>query len=294
MTQLAKALHDDGLDFTVERGIVVRGKRERDHETVIDFGKEHIRLGVVSDTHLGSKFEQLTALRAFYQYADSVGVDAYIHAGDLTQGPDQMHLGMELEVHAHGADEQVAYAATVYPKSELGVPTYIIGGNHDYSFAKAGGANVVRQVASMRPDFQYLGQDAAYLTIGGLRMYVVHPDGGGSYAKSYKPQKIAEALPLERSVSLALIGHYHQYGSFREKRTHTLMLPCFQSQYGWLARKSLHPDIGALIVDLWLTDSGWLSRIYHEFIAFERVENDWDHAVSTEVSRGWTPEGLVA
>lgn len=292
LEQLAKDLHDRGLDFTVEHGRVARVAKDTDRETALDLGTSHIRLGIVSDTHGGSKFEQLTALRSFYSYAIDTGVDVFLHAGDLTQGPDTMHPGMGLEVHAHGAEEQVRYVVATYPQSP--VPTYVIGGNHDYSFAKAAGVNVVRQVAAQRPDIIHIGQDAAYLTIGNLRIYMVHPDGGGAYAKSYKPQKIAEALPLERRVALALIGHYHVYGSFREKRTHTLMLPCFQSQYGYLARKSLHPDIGGLIADLWLDDDGYLARISHEFIAYQRLENDWDHVASAEVSRGWTPDAGVA
>lgn len=295
LERLAAELYDEGKDFRVEHGRILQSAhdRQRDSETALDFGKTHLRLGIVSDTHGGSKFEQLTALRAFYRHADEAEVDAFIHAGDFVQGSDRMHLGMEHEVHAHGSDAQVSYVAATYPKSERGVKTYAISGNHDASFLKDGGSNVVRQIAKSREDIVYLGQDAAYLTIDKLRAYVVHPDGGGSYAKSYKPQKMAAALPVEKDVRLLLMGHYHVYGSFRERKTHALMLPCFQSQYSWLARKGLYPDIGGVIVDLWLGDDGRVVRLIHELVSFDPVDDDWDHEVSSEVNRGWNANGLA-
>jgi predicted phosphodiesterase len=295
LERLAAELYDEGTDFRIEHGRVLQSvkDRHRDSETAIDFGKTHLRLGIVSDTHGGSKFEQLTALQAFYRHADEAEVDAFIHAGDFVQGSDKMHLGMEHEVHAHGSDAQVSYVVGTYPKSERGVKTYAISGNHDASFLKDGGANVVRQIAKGREDIVYLGQDAAYLTIGNLRAYVVHPDGGGAYAKSYKGQKFSESLPVERDVRLLLLGHYHNYVSFMQRETAVFQLPCFQSQYSWLARKGLHPDIGGVVLDLWLDDSGGLRRLSHEVVRFPSLEDDWNHEVSAEVNRGWSSKGLA-
>lgn len=291
LERLAADLHSRGVDFSVEQGKVKPARRDRDRETTIDLGKQHMRLGILSDTHGGSKFEQLSALRAFYAYADKCKVDAFIHAGDMTQGSDRMHLGMELEVHAHGSDAQVDYVSRVYPHSKR-AKTYAIGGNHDDSFLKDGGVNVVRRICAQRDDLEYIGQDAAYLQLGPLRSYVIHPDGGGSYAKSYKAQKIAESLPIDQQVRLLLLGHYHVYGSFRQKDTHALMLPCFQAQYAWLARKALHPDIGGLIVDVYLDDDGHLARLAHEFVSFTPRSDDWDNDVSLSVSRAWSSKGV--
>lgn len=295
LERLSSELYGSGVDFRVENGKVIQAPqdRERDRENVLELAKTHMRFGIVSDTHGGSKFEQLTALRQFYRAADEAEVDAFIHAGDATQGSDRMHLGMEHEVHAHGSDAQVSYVVNTYPKSQRGAKTLIISGNHDASFLKDGGANVVRQIVSARPDMVYLGQDAAYLTIGSLRAYVVHPDGGGAYAKSYKGQKFSESLPVDKDVRLLLLGHYHNYVSFMQRETAVFQLPCFQSQYSWLARKGLHPDIGGIILDLWLDDDGRLARISHEVVRFPALEDDWDHEVSASVNRGWSSKGLT-
>jgi predicted phosphodiesterase len=292
LEQLAATLHAKGHDLTLEGGKVIPAKPPTT-TTAIDLGKTRYRIGLVSDTHGGSRFEQLSALRSFYEYADTQRVDFFVHAGDLTQGPDAMHKGMAEEVHAHNAEAQANYVVGTYPRSKRGKPTYVIGGNHDGSFFKNDGTNIVRRITERRPDLVYTGQDAAYLTIGNLRMYVVHPDGGGAYAKSYKPQKVAESIPNDRRVALALIGHYHQWGTFLAKDMVTMMLPCFQAQYGWLARKALYPDIGGVVLDLWLDDDGMLARMKPELVRYRPRENDWDYEVSASVSRGWSPEGLV-
>lgn len=290
LESLASELHGEGLDFTIERGKVAAARPDRDRETPIDAPEdiEHIRLGIVSDTHGGSRYEQLTALRQFYKDADDAKVDAFIHAGDVTQGSDRMHRGMELEVHAHGADAQTAYVVETYPQSRRRKKTYIMGGNHDASFAKDGGINVVRRIVGERPDMVYLGQDAAYLTIGRLRIYIIHPAGGGAYAKSYRGQKISESLPTDRNIRLLLIGHYHNEVYFRQKEMRVLQLPCFQSQYAWLAAKALHPDVGGIIADLWLTPDGSIKRFHHESIAYPVLEEDWDKEASIRAGRGWS------
>ena len=72
-----------------------------------------------------------------------------------------------------------------------------------------------------------------------------------------------------------------------------ILLPCFQGQYGWLATGGLHPDIGGIILDVWMTDDGSVGRMTTEFCRYQSIADDWDHEVSTAVSHGWTPEGLV-
>jgi predicted phosphodiesterase len=304
---LAARVHDKGIDYRIEGGRVQPANTPRDvgREINIDMGKEHLRFGIVSDTHGGSHSEQNTALQHFYRYADGkekdpatkkyiTPVDAFIHGGDMTQGSDRMHPDQPYQLHAHGADQQVGYVVGTYPKSERpGIVTYAIAGNHDDAFLKDGGMNVVRQIASVRSDVVYLGQTAAYLTIGGCKMYVQHPSGGVPYAKSYRLQKVAESLPISKPTNLLLMGHLHSYCVVQHHGITALLLPCFQGQYGWLAGKGLHPDIGGIIVDVWLTDNGEVARIAHEVMRYQSQQDDWDHEISREVSRGWTPEGLV-
>ncbi len=296
LERLAAILHDKGVDFRIEHGKLITETHpvDQDRSVSLDIGKDHIRLAVVSDTHGGSHHEQLSALRTFYRYADDMGVDAFVHGGDWTQGSEKMHLEQPYQTHVHGADQQVDYVVGTYPQSARpGVKTWGVDGNHDQSHLKDGGVNVLRRIADARQDIEYVGQTAAYFTVGRLNAYVIHPRGGMPYAKSYRLQKIVEALPIDKRIHLLLVGHLHSYALVQEHGVTCLLLPCFQSQYGWMAAGALHPAIGGLILDIWLTDDGGVGRIAHEFVRFQARENDWDAAVSREVAKGWTPTGMV-
>lgn len=71
-------------------------------------------------------------------------------------------------------------------------------------------------------------------------------------------------------------------------------VPCFQSQYGWLARKALRPQVGGVLLDVWLDDAGRLARMRHELVSFEPIEDDWDREASAAVARGWSPQETTA
>lgn len=296
----AKELYDSGVDFRIERGEVQLGSMEHDREVVIDSGKTCHRFAIVSDTHAGSHFAQESALRHFCRYAAERGkhpetgerikpVDFLLHPGDLTQGSDRMHRDQPYQIHVHGADQQLDYAIRTLPA--VGIPWYVIGGNHDDSFLDV---NVARRICSARDDLIYQGRSAVYLTIGNMKVYMMHPSGGKAYADSYRPQKIAEALPLDKRVNLLVMGHWHGYDVGQSHGITRIQAPCFQAQYPWLAAKALFPIIGGLIVEVWMTDDGSVARIRHELVRYRPREDDWDHRISDAVVEQWTAEAIAA
>lgn len=299
LEELAKELHADGHDFGVRHGKVTKGLQERmgHSEIGLDF-TDHLSLGIVGDTHLGSRFEQLTALKDFYQqcddHNDGEGVNAFIHGGDFVQGTYKMHRGMEHEVHLLSAEGQVGYSVDVYPKSRHGTKTYAISGNHDDSWINESGVNIIRQIGSRRDDIKYIGRDAQYLSLKSpdgdreLRLYTVHPAGGMSYAKSYKPQKITEAIPIKEGTQVACIHHYHTYGVFEYQETVALMVPCFQGQYPYLVRLHLYPSIGGIILDVDFDDDR-VRRMTHTYINYPELADDFDLEVSTRWQRPELP-----
>lgn len=302
---LAAKVHAAGHDFRIEGGKVIAGLEPHGQEVRIDLGKQRVRIGVAGDTHLGSKYEQLSALRHFYRYADGhekdpytgrtiEPVDLFVSAGDVHDGPETMHKGRVYELRVLGADAQVAYAALTYPKPTHGQHTKILGGNHDVAFEKDAGTNVCRQLAGVRDDIDYIGHTSSYLTIGRLKIFIHHPSGGVPYAKSYRPQRIMEGLPLAHPVNIALIGHLHSYCVVQHHGMTGFLTPCFQRQYPYLAGKGLYPTIGGIILDVYISADGKSARVAHELIHYQPVEeDDWDMEASHEVEHGWRPEGHV-
>jgi len=208
------------------------------------------KIGIVSDTHIGSTCQQITLLHEAYKIMKAEGVKRVFHAGDMIEGNGKLFRGQVYEMFLHGADTMVDYTIKNYPRVE-GMTTYIIGGSHDYSFYRDDGTDVLRRIADERPDIKYLGMFGAYLKFGRISAYLMHGGGGVAYARSYKMQKIIEQFPPEKKPHILFLGHYHVECHLPTYRNVAgFQLPCFQTQTNYLMAKGLFPEIGFLILEI--------------------------------------------
>lgn len=203
---------------------------------------------VVSDTHFGSRWQQLTHLHTFYEKCASMGISTVLHAGDLVAG-QKIYRGQEFELFMHGADAQTEYAIKYYPRIK-GIKTLMISGNHDLSHYKYAGVDVCQAVAKERDDIEYLGKDGAYLNMHGISIYLAHGTGGNAYARSYKLQKVIEQLAPEQKPNILIMGHYHtQVFMPMYRNVMAIQMPCFEAQTPYLKRKGLYPEVGGIIIE---------------------------------------------
>ena len=56
------------------------------------------KVGVVTDTHIGSRFQQITHLRQFYQDCKNEGIKTIFHCGDLMEGNGKLYRGQQFEM----------------------------------------------------------------------------------------------------------------------------------------------------------------------------------------------------
>ena len=232
------------------------------------------KAGIVSDTHLNSKYQQLTHLRDTYEIFKSEGVEFILHSGDITAGKG-MYRGQEYEVINLGADEQCDYIVNNYPKIP-NVKTKLIAGNHDLSYYKSMGYDICKQISNKRDDIEYLGQLGAYVEIAdGVLIYLLHPDSGQSYAVSYKPQKIAAGFMGGQKPNIMIIGHYHQAEYLFERNIHIIQAGCFEAQTPYFKRKGIMPKVGGWMIEF-KVDGGSVTRFKQEFITyFKAIEHDY-------------------
>jgi len=224
------------------------------------------RFGVVSCTHIGSKYQQLTHLHTFYDLCKRRGANVVLHCGDLVDG-EKIYRGQEYELFLHGADAQVDYAVENYPKIK-GISTKVIMGNHDESFYRTSGVNVVKEICEKREDMDYLGDYLAYVQMGGIKVAIMHSGGGVAYSRSYKPQKIVEQLSSESKPHMIFIGHWHVTCYIPQYRNvETYSIGAFQSQTPYLVRAGLNPNVSGLICEV-VTDKTGLKSVKSEWIPF--------------------------
>lgn len=237
--------------------IVKLSPDKMDRKFIVDpsmFEGELYRFGVVSCTHLGSMYQQLTYLKNFYRLCQDRGIKAMFHCGDLVDGI-KVYGGHEYELFLHGEKAQCDYAIENYPKMENGGKTYVISGNHDYSFMKEAGCDILKRISERRSDIEYLGAFGAYPMVGPVKVYLQHGAKGNAYARSYRLQKNIEQFAPEAKPDFYFLGHYHTGCYLPEYRNvFSALVPCFQSQTPFERRLGLYPEVAGMVVEFTVND----------------------------------------
>ena len=161
---LIELMKQDGELVDYVNGEIIRLKHPKPNDDIyeIQHKLEKLKLLLISDTHLASKYDRLDILRYLYHKAEDKGINYVLHSGDLTDGlsgrPQQLYDLKEISYTG-----QRDYVIDKYPHSEI--PTYFIAGNHDLWWVRQCGADICRDIANQRQDLHYLGSDCADLKI---------------------------------------------------------------------------------------------------------------------------------
>jgi len=263
-----------------------------------------MRMAHVSDLHYGSIHHQGSALRHFVQSAADLGCIHCLVSGDVTHGI-RMYRGIEYDLYAYGADEQIDAVVTGLPK----IPNfhwYLQGGNHDESHYKADGMNVVRRICELRDDCTYVGfaKSDVPLTQGqAIRLY--HPRGGVPYAKSYRGQKLAEDATKDwlsdavdegelAQILMLQWGHLHYKDWFMHGPMQVFNPGCFEAQNIWEAEKALTPEIGGVISESVVTEDGWCRQTTLHWYHYRAVVDDYEPVAHTDLLNCETIEPLFS
>ena len=214
------------------------------------FDGDNIKIGVISDTHIGSSYFREDWLDGALNRFAHDGVDVVLHIGDVTEGMSN-RPGHIYEIEHLGYSEQKQAAIEQLSKFS-DWPMYVIDGNHDRWFIKSNGAKVVQDVCEALPNAEFCGHDTATIDISGIAIQLWHGEDGSSYAHSYRLQKVIEAMPGGAKPNILLTGHVHKAGYFFERNVHAILSGCIQEQTPFMRGKRLpaHPGFWTLDVDV--------------------------------------------
>lgn len=217
--------------------------------------KNPVRIGIVSDTHLGSKYDMITELWDFYEKTKDY-VDFYLHSGDIIDGMNIYHGQVyALRPEAIGLKAQVEYLEKNYPY--VGKPTYFIRGNHDLDKHNKD-VNPVLLMQS-RDDLVYLGDYYREVLIkdrkgNSVKIALVHGDGGGAYAISYKAQAYLRGTNPNERAEMYVFGHWHKAGVFWYEGNLLFLAGCMQRDNDFSTRKGLNGDRLCSVVEIHYSD----------------------------------------
>jgi len=265
--------HGKGRIAALERALKAQAEQRNRIGLELPVADNTLVFGCIGDTHYGSLYEAKDECTALYQLFKARGVTTVLHAGDVLEG-HRLYKGQEFEIHQHGWAAQRDWFVKTAPRVP-GITTYFISGNHDASLKKAAGIDVGPELADRRPDWKFVGEDHCnirFTTPNGrqVRVAMLHPAGGSSYALSYRPQKITEQIEGGQKPNLLLIGNYHKAEFMPSYRNvAVIQVGCFQFQTPFMMTKGLAAHVGGWIVSLTVQPSKVLSlSVTAEFVAF--------------------------
>lgn len=235
------------------------------------------KIGIVSDTHIGSRYQQLESLWKFYEKCSREGITTILHCGDITDGYN-MYPGQAFELFLQGEKAQTDYVVENYPHVD-GIETLLVGGNHDESFWKKNGTDICYNISLQRPDILYKGFYLANFNIGNVNICLHHGDGGVAYARSYKLQKLAQAKFEDKNnpnPNILVVGHYHVTCVIPDYiGSYLIQMPCFQASTPmYMGRKGLNADIGGIILEF-SEANGVLKTINNQYVRYPVVDDDY-------------------
>ena len=244
---------------------------ERRKVQIHNFYDKQVKIGIISDTHIGSLYARQDILNSAYEIFEKEGVGSVYHVGDLIEG-EKMFRGQEYEIHLHGADAQVKEVVNKYPVSKK-FKTYFITGSHDLSFFKHAGIDIGERVSNEREDLVYIGREEADIQLGKdervVKLRLIHPGGGTSYALSYFPQRYIEALSGGQKPEIVAFGHFHKSELLPNYRNiFGVQAGTIQSQTPFMTRKKLAAHLGFWILEFTINKPKLVSRFKSEFFAF--------------------------
>jgi hypothetical protein len=249
-------LHDNHYNIRIKAGQIATP------EDIAPGGEVHIdpklykgrefRFGVVSDNHLGSKYERLDVLNALYDKFLARGISTVFNAGNILDGRARFNQ-FDLLPGCESMEGQLSYFTNNYPQRK-GIETqFIAGDDHEGWWAQREGVNIGKLMESRardagRTDLKYIGYLEADVLLeaekGETWIRVMHPGGGSAYALSYAPQKTIESLQGGEKPAICIFGHWHKCDFCYIRNVYCISAMCTQDQTPFMRKKKLEAHVG--------------------------------------------------
>ena len=216
------------------------------------------RIGLASETHIGSKYSSANLLGAAWKVFDSYNTDLIILVGDIFVGKEYKRKLEEVLVKS--PSDQIELARRIFPHSNIGLKTHVVAGPQDVIYERGRTMNLVQELGKVRRDIIPEGVGIHKFPIYDTNVQII-AENPVTYEKkpvgiTYDLQRRMENLEVEKSKKAILaLGGYHSFAviPYRNGIVYGILLPSLISQTPSLARKNINPIIGVVLVELSLS-----------------------------------------
>ena len=267
---LVELMKQDGELVDYVNGEIVKLKKPLQSDDIyqIPNNMEHLKLLLISDTHLCNKADRLDILRYLYEKAEDKGIKQILHCGDLTDGMYLNRPQSIYELRCVGFDEHLDYVVNKYPT--FSGKTYFIGGNHMDTYFRNGGSDLGTAISRQREDMIYLNPDTALLQIGKVGIQMHHGGGGRPYSLSYKLQRYVETLSQDKKIDIVMQGHYHNAMYMYYMNKHCFQVGALEDDTPFSRSMGFKNEKSCYWLDINLNDRGEIHSITPELETFDK------------------------
>lgn len=242
------------------------------HTVTLEKG-ENFKTMVISDTRLGSKYQQLSILNELYLIANKEGISTILHCGNISEGIYSSKSKYSESVFKNDTELQAQYIIKNYPYIE-GIQTLFITGNQDDTHLKAHGINIGRMISNEREDMTYLGHYSAIIRINESLTMLRHPTDKIPYTVSYKQQQFINSMRSEDKVDVLLNGHYLQAERLPYRDVFEFSIPSVCATTPFMQDNSLNNNVGAFILEYEFDNNKKLKNIVWSIIPYYVTKDD--------------------
>lgn len=198
----------------------------------------------ISDTRLGSKYQQLSILNDIYLKAEALGYHHVIHCGNISEGLYPLNNIYSESNFLDDTLRQTDYIIEYYPHVE-GITTYFITGAKDEKHLQSNKINIGKRISAQRPDMIYLGNSSCKFNIDKATMFIFNPKLVKTYTTSYRPQQQVDSFRSEDKPNILLYGGLLQMEKFTYRSVSCISVPSVCATTREMSDKRYSNTIGA-------------------------------------------------
>lgn len=198
------------------------------------------KVGLISDTHIGSYKDNFDYINAAYNRFDLENIETVFNLGDFFDAFNEQKGYTKQEINTI-CTKQIQRAYDLYPKNKK---TYIIFGNHDELFRKAG--------IDLRKELNTsylipLGYGGCYIKIYNYKIFLEHE------------VKSSRLVPPLYNYDAIIGGHSHFF-KYKSTRNHLKITSCCDIQPNGYFNDLYYPGFATLNAESNLTVNGYTFR----------------------------------
>ncbi len=228
--------------------------------------KKHYRIGVISDTHLNSRYERVEFLHFLYEQFERECIDFVLHCGDITDGFRKSSEHERQMKHLH-PESILEHVLENYPKTDK-FKTLFISGAHDRTFLtkpeKKDRFDICGEIHARREDLFYLCSSGssyfrADVKVGATLVRIKYNLESKAYTISNPLQKIIKHMSEGEKPDILIIGGTHAVYDKKMRDVYGFLPGALQAQTPIMETRGIRSILRGTIMDLYFDKEGKLS-----------------------------------